>query len=143
MCGRIGSGKLAPGTNFQIISKEGEKTLNWGFNSSSGIIYNSRIEKLNDLWKNYQRGIIKSDCFWEKDKQIIPTEGLMMNFGVLYSDNLKAFSIATIPTVGQLKVIHSRMPLVLTTSGIDDWLNKIFPISVLDEKYLQIVKSAI
>lgn len=120
MCGIIGSSKISPGTKLNVITSQGNKDLIWGF--QDGQIYNSRFEKVDSIWKDYNHGILETDCFWENGKKIYLINNLKMKLGILHDNN--CFSIVTINPIGLVKDLHNRMPLILSDLSINNWISK-------------------
>jgi putative SOS response-associated peptidase YedK len=122
MCVKLKGNKMSPGQIHAFMTKLGMASGTWGFNNGSQ--YNVRMESLGSVWRKLQfsRGVLIVDSFWEKDRQFVHCNGLMLKIGVLYNDRAE-FSIITMDANEVVKPFHHRMPLVMTDESVQVFLD--------------------
>lgn len=121
MCTKLRGMRVTPGDIIAFFIKSGKASGTWGFNNGSQ--YNVRLDSVPTIWKKiqYNRGILKADSFWEKDKQFVSTTGQLLNIAVLY--NGTEFAVVTTEANPIVKPFHHRMPLILTEHGAEEFLD--------------------
>jgi putative SOS response-associated peptidase YedK len=133
------NGEIFPTDKAIILNKNGLLSKEWGVKTeySKGVIFNSRFETMDEkpLFKKYSnenRVIIPTNGFFEwslefekkkKTKYLIKQDGILSLAGFLVEyDNKESFVIITIPSNGQMKNIHHRMPLMLSGDVVKNYL---------------------
>lgn len=141
----IKTGEIYPTNTAPVITFDGDKpkpeAMEWGFpnfRSKSGVIINARAETVlekrtfRDAVLN-RRCIIPATGFYEwkdvgtkkKDKYLftLPSSNILYMAG-LYSiyDGVKKFVIITTSANDSMQDIHNRMPIVLQSNAIDNWV---------------------
>lgn len=119
MCGRVRAQRSKPGDIMAFWTKHGLASGLWGF--GNGHQYNARLESLATIWKNYQFGILRADCFWEKDTKFVSCQDNSLNIGVIYKNS--EFAVITTQADEEVKKVHHRMPLLIPTNKIDSFLD--------------------
>jgi len=96
MCSNIkyGNQTIGVGTHLVTISKKGYNYKQWGYDNSW---YNARVEKIDSLYKNYDRCYIECNSFFEG--------------GAL-------FGLVTLGDIKLAAVEDERAVLILTKSSI-------------------------
>ena len=121
MCVNLRGLKSSPGNVFPVISKKGTGSSIWGFNSGiSGVTpqHNARSEKLDTLYKNFERGIVKVDSFWERSRfstdliRFTREDGKLFNLACVLNKN-NEFGVLTVNAIDPILTHHPRMPLIL------------------------------
>lgn len=122
MCVKLKGSKMSPGQVHAFLTRLGKASGTWGLRS--GAHYNIRSESMNKVWReiSMNRGILSVDSFWEKDKQFVHKDGLLLNIGILYN-NESEFAVLTSSAEGIVKPYHHRMPLLVEADYIEDFLN--------------------
>lgn len=141
-------GEMYPSQNTPIVLENQNRSLvhgKWGFyyGQGKGIVINGRSETIMDkpMFKNSYynaRCIIPANAFFEwkeVDKKkvkhsIALKENKLISFGGVYKKSLDenlneqlTYVIITSEAEGDIKAIHSRMPLIIKDNQIDLWLN--------------------
>ena len=126
---------MKPGAKFSFITGSGVTSGLWGFNNSEN--YNARSERLDNVWKNYKKGILTVDTFWEGGVEFIRPNNNTFSLGIIY--NLKnEFAIVTCPANIIVEPYHHRMPVLIADQSLDKWLNQGI-IELIDQS--QVIKS--
>lgn len=121
MCVRLRGNKMKPGDMFGFKTLYGTGAGKWGlFNSTQA---NARVERLDGLWKDYKRGIIYSESFWESGVEFKRAGSKDFVIGIIYNPKYE-FAVVTCDSIGVVKLIHDRMPLLLTNDSIIPYFNK-------------------
>jgi len=119
MCGRVRAQRSKPGDIMAFWTKVGKASGTWGVGMNQ--TYNARVESLWTYWRDYQRGYIQVDCFWEKDSKIVRVDGLDLKLGVVFNHSME-FAIITREAQGFLKAVHHRMPVILAEGSEQKFL---------------------
>jgi putative SOS response-associated peptidase YedK len=134
---------IAPTDSAPIILNEGDGrrmlSAKWGFPfpSRKGLAINARVESVTSKWMfrsaaMWNRCLIPATGWYEwtqsrdgKDPHHInTTERIIALAGLWESDEQgRRFTIITRPAIESIADIHNRMPLVITESEWDSWLN--------------------
>jgi len=127
MCGgiTINRVRVRPGDRTKYTTTEGPREGIWGLGAGNGA-YNARVENLNTTWKKEKanRAFIKVDSFDEKGSTFrYPSEkGTLL--AAMY-DSEGDFVIITQDAIGEVKEVHHRMPILLTTlDELGAWLQE-------------------
>lgn len=133
MCVKLSGAKLVPGQISTYLTKLGKRTGVWGF--GKGQQFNARLESIPTIWRHIQnnRGVITVDSFWESGKEFVHKNGDLFLIGVLYNKD-EEFTVITMPANDIVSPFHGRMPLVLDTSCVQDFLNNQPPVSLNQEE---------
>lgn len=119
MCGKLKSSKTKPGFTFSYHTSKGMKNGVWGFNK--GEQYNARYERLNGIWREYEKGILNVTSFWEGDMEFKRLKNQVFSLGIIYN-NHDEFAVLTCPANEIVKPHHHRMPLVIADDALNEWL---------------------
>ncbi len=148
--GEYSFGDIYPTQNALIVLGDHKRIMaqgKWGFDNykNKRAIINARAETImvKPMFKNSSysaRCIIPSNGFYEwKDEgkrkkvkyRIGLKDGGLISFGGIYKVSLDkdlrrklSFVIITTEAQGDIKSIHSRMPLIINYDVLDLWLNK-------------------
>lgn len=123
MCGglRIHRVTIRPGMPIKYRTLAGPKTGIWGVANGA---YNARSENLATTWAQLRerRGVIEVDTFNEKGVEFKALGGTL-HLPVLYdfSDDIV---LITCNSVGEVKQVHHRMPIPLTSEQETVWLQE-------------------
>jgi putative SOS response-associated peptidase YedK len=126
MCGRLGvSGNIVvPGTVMQFSGGKGKRVGIWGIPDYGKLVHNARLESLSRYWRRIRenRGILLVNSFIEPEGPIfgLKTRSII-SLGVVYDDH-NNFAIVTEDSYGPVKLVHHRMPIVVTNR--DEWIMK-------------------
>ena len=160
---------LAPTQSSYVMIKNRKRVIRkmrwgFGFNSSRPLIFNARVETLNQkpLFKTLiksNRCVIASDGYFEwktdnnekypyfiyrENKNILPMAGLCKWDQDLFGNRKLVYTVITKEARDSLHHIHGREPVVLNEQGVEAWVN-IFnkdykdPLSILDSTLNSIV----
>lgn len=110
MNGKIGANTVKPGNVMITHAMRGSSLQKWGI----GLYYNSRIESLKTIWKNYERIYLHLSGFYEGNGYFEMKDGREVTVAGV-SDGLN-FNILTTQATGIVKPFHSRQPVILA-----DW----------------------
>ena len=138
------SGEIFPTDTVPVIAssrslKPSAFAMTWGYTLPDGRrIINARSESAADR-PLFRDGMLQRRCAvpgrnyfeWERDKNqmtkyaIRPrSEGLMYMAGIYRIENsLPVFAILTRVPSGSIAFIHDRMPVLLPTDAVTDWIN--------------------
>lgn len=116
--------------------------MKWGYSIYDKLVYNSRSEDIvnrksfsNDYMKH--RCVIPATAYYEWDKKktcyrLIPNHELIYFAGIYRLENNKAvFSIITLASDDDLKMVHDRMPMVISDKEVTKYINPDTPLSQL------------
>lgn len=143
-------GDFYPSSNIPIVFEDEERNMEfakWGFyfKDKKGIVINARAEtvKSKQMFKNSfynTRCIIPANMFYEwkdkgnkkKDKYKIGLkDSSLISLGGIYKisfdeNHIRQLTVVIITTEaeGNMKTIHSRMPLIIKDDDIEKWLNR-------------------
>lgn len=112
---------MGPGSTFGFRALGGVSAAKWGL--FNGQQYNARSERLDTLYKDYKKGIIYVDSFWEGGKEFTRTNGQDFRIGIVFTLDLE-FAVLTCPANEIVKPFHHRMPLILADNGAKPWLEQ-------------------
>ena len=138
------SGEIRPGDTVPVLANSstlqpGAYAMRWGYTLPDGkLLFNARSETAADK-ALFQDGMTQRRCLipatyyfeWEhrgkeKIKYAIAPEGSRMLFlaGVYRKEGRRAAcTILTREPADSIAFIHNRMPVILPSEAIDDWLN--------------------
>lgn len=116
--------------------------MKWGYSIYDKLVYNSRSEDIvnrksfsNDYMKH--RCVIPATAYYEWDKKktcyrLIPNHELIYFAGIYRLENNKpVFSIITLASDDDLKMVHDRMPMVISDKEVTKYINPDTPLSQL------------
>lgn len=152
-------GEFYPSSNIPIIFENEERTMKfakWGFpfDNRKGAVINARAESIKHkpMFRNSfysTRCIIPANMFYEwkdegnkqKNKYSIGLKDEdLFSLGGIYKLSLDENSnqqltvvIITTESAGEMKDIHSRMPLIINDDKMDLWLNRNSSINHIEE----------
>ena len=112
---------MRPGSLFGFQTTGGIISGKWGL--FGGQQYNARSERLNEIWKDYQKGILYADSFWEGGKEFKRTNGENFSIGIIFNPK-REFAVLTCPANELVRPVHNRMPLIIANNAIRDWLEQ-------------------
>ena len=110
MCVKLRTSKMKPGDLFGFRTSGGPTAGKWGL--FGGQQYNARSERLDELYREYRRGIVFVDSFWEGGKEFKRTTGKDFAIGIIFNPQCE-FAVLTCPANEIVKPYHHRMPLIL------------------------------
>lgn len=130
-----------PGAPAVILTKEGLQEQTWGFPLDKKLVFNARSESLREKQMFYpllenNRCIIPASTFFEwseKRKFNISThESYFFMAGlwrpVVTEDGItNRFVIMTTQANHEMENIHTRMPVILDSNSLSDYLNPLNP----------------
>ena len=137
MCVKLKGNKMTLGVITAFLTRLGKASGTWGINN--GHNYNARFESLSVIWKDYNRGILKVDSFWEKSKEFVRGDQKLFSIGLIYN-KVPEFAVITNPATGIVKSVHHRMPLLIADGYENAFLEDLDKTVLLDpgiivEKY--------
>lgn len=126
MCGRLGvSGRIAtPGTIMHFSIGKAKRMGIWGIKGHQGFVHNARIESLEGYWRHIKdnRGILPVNSFIEPEGPVFSLKAHgVIGIAVIYDEH-NNFAVVTQNSVGIVKSIHPRMPIVITNPK--DWIEQ-------------------
>lgn len=130
MCVKLRSAKVGPGSIFGFKTLGGVTAGKWGL--FDGQQYNARSERLDTLYKEYKRGIIYVDSFWEGGKEFTRVDGRNFKIGIVFNPKLE-FAVLTCPANELVKPFHHRMPLILADNGAEPWLEQVPVLQLMNQ----------
>lgn len=98
----------------------GKSSSVWGFGAGSQ--YNARSERLMDMYKDFTRGIITMDSFWEGTGEFVPVDFTHFKIGVVLNKN-NEFAILTRFANDIVSPFHHRMPVLFHKEGEQRFLD--------------------
>ena len=128
-------GEIAPGSSAPILTSGGAELFKWGYPTDRSLVINARAETA--LEKRLFRGdiqlrrcVIPSAGFYEWDNGkkkhffTLPNRRELYMAGIysVFGDETR-YCVLTTAANESMARVHHRMPVVLTDSGADSWLN--------------------
>lgn len=104
--------RIRPGNRTKYTTEKGRREGIWGLGNGWGA-YNARMENLDSVWKEIKdnRAIITVDSFSEKGNEF-RQKGGDTYLAALY-DLEGDFVILTQDSIGDVKQVHPRMPILI------------------------------
>lgn len=121
MCGHLRTSKMKPGAEFSFITPSGVTKGIWGFNK--GEQYNARSERLDSIWKKYNKGILNISSYWEGGMEFKRSKDHVFSLGIIYNPK-NEFAIVTCPANILVEPYHHRMPVMLAYESLDQWFEQ-------------------
>lgn len=132
--GEIFPGDIAPVITLNKELKPQLYSMKWGYSLNNSLIFNARSETANEK-KMFTNDLNRHRCLvlashyfeWDKNKKkyrIYSDEEIIYMAGLFrIEDNNLVFTILTKEASTSLNHIHHRMPVILSDSMKDKWLN--------------------
>jgi len=124
MCGRTRSGMkiLKPGDIMRVNQgTRGTSSSVWGFRN--GEQYNARVERINEIYRNFKTGIVTLDSFFERGVEFTHKDGKKLLAGVLLNSN-NEFAVLTMDSWPLIREVHHRMPFLLNEEHAEGFLER-------------------
>ena len=121
---------MTPGDIFGFRTSTGIRSGTWGL--YNGGQANARYEKLDTLYREYERGIIFVDSFWESGKEFKRIDNKNFKIGIVFNPIVE-FAVITCPSNEVVIPVHHRMPLILDDTHALEFL-KGGPVILLPEE---------
>ena len=135
MCTRIRGIQMGPGSVATVDQLGGRSVSIWGFGNGTGQ-YNARSERLDTLYKKYDRGIIQMESFWEGTAEFRDFKNRDFHIAVILNKN-NEFVILTRPANSLVKPYHLRHPLIIDPMKDNEFLKgKLDSSMYLDESMI-------
>lgn len=125
---RIGNMTVSPGSHLITHSKKGTNYVQWGWGKEGLDQYNARCDKLDTLYKNFDRVYAEFTAFYEgKALFYLPPFKVLKLAGV---EDERGVLILTRSSYGTIvEPFHQRMPIVLEDGGSFTRFGKIVEIN--------------
>ena len=138
------SGEIRPGDTVPVLANSpslqpGAYAMHWGYTLSDGrLLFNARSETAAEkaIFKDgmaQRRCLVPATCYFEwehrgKEKikyAIAPQNSSMIYLAGIYrkEGNRAACTILTREPAESIAFIHNRMPVILPSEAVGDWLN--------------------
>lgn len=121
MCVKMTTSKMTPGSLFGFRASGGATSGKWGL--FNGTQVNARSERLDTIWKDYLKGVIYVDSFWESGKEFKRSGGKNFAIGIIFNSQ-REFAVLTCPANEIVSPVHDRMPLIIADDAVDQWLQQ-------------------